>query len=280
MKDLWGRTALITGASKGIGVYVARSLAVEGMNLVLAARSASLLEEVRDQVERLHRKAVVLPIDLSDRAQLRTLAEMAETAFGGIDVLVNNAGLELVYQYDKLSEEEIDQVVQVNLLAPMQLTRLMLPKMLERNRGHIVNMASLAGKYGIGYNEVYATTKAGLITFTQSLRSSYAGTGVTASVICPGFVDTGMYTRGVEESGVVAPKSVGVSKPEAVAMAVIRAIREDVPEIIVNPRPLRPLIALGAALPGVADGVVRRLGVDDGFRKYAAWQEANGGVHN
>ncbi len=276
MKDLWGRSALLTGASRGIGVHIARALASEGMNLVLAARTASGLEAVAAGVEGMRRKALVLPTDLGDREQVRALAEKAESAFGGIDVLVNNAAIEVVYDYRKLTEAEIDEGIEVNLRAPMQLTRLLLPGMLERRRGFVVNVSSLAGKAGPGFNEVYATTKAALIGFTRSLRASYTATGVSASVICPGFVDDGMYQRAKDETGLGAPSVLGVARAEDVAQAVVRSIRRDAPEVIVNPLPVRPLLALAELAPGLAEKIARRIGADRLFQQGAEWQEQHG----
>ncbi len=276
MKDLWGRTALVTGASRGLGVYIARALADEGMNLVLAARTAEGLEAARAEAESKNRKALALVTDVSDPAQLRGLAEKADSAFGGVDVLVNNAGIDMLYRFEGLAEDDVDAGIDVNLRAPMQLARLLLPGMLERRRGHIVNISSLAGKYGPAFNEVYAATKAGLVGFTQSLRMSYQGTGVSASVICPGFVsEVGMYARGVEESGVEAPKTLGVSQPEAVSSAVVRAIRRDAPEVIVNPLPIRPLLAFGQLAPGLGEKLALRMGAGRVFEDAVEWQEAH-----
>ena len=269
MRNLRGRTAILTGASKGIGVYVARALAKQGMNLVLAARSASALEEVRKAVERLGVRAIAVPTDVGDRSALESLVERASSEFGAIDVLVNNAGIELIMTYHKLEPEEIEQIVRVNLVAPMHLTWLVLPGMLERGQGHIVNMSSLAGKAGPAYGEPYGATKAGLIGFTQSLRGTYRDSGVSASVVCPGFVEEGMYAKTKEEFGVEAPRRLGVSKPEAVAGGVIRAIRKDLPEVIVNPGPIRPLLMVNAVSPSLGEWIVERTGAAAVFRKVA-----------
>lgn len=274
MKDLRGRTAILTGASKGIGVYVARALAKEGANLVLAARSASALEAVREEVERLGVRAVAIPTDVGDRSALESLVERSGSEFGAIDILVNNAGIELTLAYHKLTPEEIEEMVRVNLIAPMHLTWLVLPDMLERGQGHIVNMSSLAGKAGSAYGEPYGATKAGLIGFTQSLRGTYRRHGVSASVVCPGFVEEGMYAKIKEEFGVEAPRRVGVSKPEAVASGVIRAIKKDLPEVIVNPGPIRLLLAVAAMSPGLGEWIGERSGVNASFQKLAELRES------
>ncbi len=269
MKDLRGRTAILTGASKGLGVYVARALAKEGTNLVLAARSVSALEAVREEVERLGVSAIAVPTDVGDRSALESLVERSQSEFGAIDILVNNAGIELTLAYHKLRPEEIEEMVRVNLIAPMHLTWLVLPGMLERGKGHIVNMSSLAGKAGPAYEEPYGATKAGLIGFTQSLRGTYRRHGVSTSVVCPGFVEDGMYAKTKQEFGVEAPRRLGVSKPEAVARGVIRAIKKDLPEVIVNPGPIRWLLAASAMSPSLGEWILERTGAHAVFRKVA-----------
>lgn len=273
MKDLAGKAAIVTGASRGLGVYIARALAAAGMDLVIAARTAAALDDLKAQLEGGGRKIIAVPTDLGQRAAREALVAAATAALGPVDVLVNNAGIEFTVAYHKLRPEEIDDAITVNLAAAMHLARLVLPDMLARGRGHIVNLSSLAGKAGPAYSEPYAATKAALIGFTQSLRASYAGTGVSASVICPGFVEEGMYARAKAEVGLAAPKALGVSTPQAVADAVVRAIRDDLPEVIVNPRPVRPLLALAALAPGLAEKLARLIGVNEIFRKGAEFRE-------
>jgi len=267
-RELVGRTALITGASKGLGIYVARALAWERMNLVLTARSTKALEEVRREIEALGVRAIAVPADVSSRADLQALVVRSYSEFGSIDVLVNNAGIMLTLAYHKVFPQEIEDLIRVNLTGPMFLSWLVLPGMLEHGAGHVVNIASLAGKYGPAYNELYASTKAALIAFTQSFRASYRGSGVSASAICPGFVETGMYAR-ARRLGLRAPRLLGSTTPEVVAKAVVRAVKKDLPEVILNPGPMRLILALPTLLPGVAEWGRRRMGTDDLYRKAA-----------
>ncbi|HUR45673.1 MAG TPA: SDR family NAD(P)-dependent oxidoreductase, partial [Candidatus Saccharimonadales bacterium] len=165
----------------------------------------------------------------------------------------------------------------VNLEVPMVLTRLLLPGMLKRGCGHVVNMSSLAGKSGPGYQEPYAATKAGLIAFTSSLRGTYHGSGFSASVICPGFVEAGIYTRLKEKTGLAAPALLGTSRPEPVARAVVRCLRKDLPEAIINPLPVRPLFALTALAPSLGAWIMRKIGAHEFFRTvHVAQQKAAG----
>jgi short-subunit dehydrogenase len=268
-RDLVGRTALLTGASKGIGIHVARALAREGMNLMLTARTADALEEVRKEVESMGVRAVAMPGDVSSPAHLQALVVRAISEFGAIDLLVNNAGLLLTLPFHKVYPHEIDGLVAVNLNGPMFLSWLVLPGMLERRAGHVVNIASIAGKYGPAYNELYSSSKAGLVAFTQSFRASYRASGVSASVLCPGFVESGMYERS-RRHGLRAPRLLGSTTPEAVAEAVVHAVKKDKPEMVLNTGPIRLLLALPTLLPSVAEWARIKLGTDNLYRKAAA----------
>ena len=175
------------------------------------------------------------------------------------------------------SEDNIREVVAVNLEAPMILTRLFLPGMLQRQRGHIVNISSLAAKSGPAFQEPYAATKAALLAFTSSLRATYRGTGVSASAIVPGFVEAGIYTKLKAQSGMAAPLWLGVSPPEKVAAAVIRAVERDLPEVIVNPIPVRPLLAFTALFPRVGEWLSGQIGANDFFRRVVEAQKRKDG---
>jgi short-subunit dehydrogenase len=272
MNPLQGRTALLTGASGGLGQHIAEGLADAGMNLVLMAFPGSELESVREAVLRKGTQAITLALDLRDPAQRTDLLQQARKQFGTIDVLINNAGVEFSSAYHALPENTLRDILAVNLEAPMMLTWAVLPEMLKRGSGHIVNIASLAGKSGPGWQEPYAATKAGLIAFTYSLRATYAGTGVSASVICPGFVEAGIYARIKQQTGIAAPALLGTSPPKKVVAGVLRALRHNLPEVIVNPYPVRPLFALTALFPRIGERVTNWLGAHTFFRQVAAQQ--------
>lgn len=253
MRDLKGKTALLTGASRGIGVYLARALADRGMNLALVARSAEGLQKVKAELEPRGVKVLCVPTDVGDRAALEALVERVQVEFGTIDVLVNNAGLEQGEIYTEFSRDGIQQIIDVNLTAPMLLTHLVLPGMLKQGEGHVVNIASGAGLAGIAYNETYSATKHGLVGFTRSLVATAEGEGwpVGFSTILPGFVaDAGMYEDMRAQTGMEAPALFGTSPPEKVATATLRAIEKDLLEVIVNPRPFRPIAIFLLLFPG------------------------------
>ena len=253
MKIEAGMTALVTGASRGMGVHIVQALAQRGVNLVLAARSAEGLRTVAAELQaRFPVRVLTVPTDMADEGALRALVEAAGREFGGIDILVNNAGLESACRYDQTDPTELRQMIEVNLLAPMLLSRLVLPDMLVRGRGHIVNIASVAGLIGTAYEETYNASKFGLVGFTRGLRLSAQDCGwpVSASVICPGFMSgVGMFADMAREHGVTAPKLVGTVDAAALGPAVLRAIEQDLPDAILMKGTPRMNVALSVLAP-------------------------------
>lgn len=259
MKTLAGRTALVTGASAGIGLHVARALAAERMNLVLAARSTDKLEHLAAALRADGTSVIAVPTDVTVAADRERLVSSAIREFGRVDVLVNNAGVDLFRRSHLLDPAEIEQTIQTNVTAALVLTRLVLPHMLQCGRGHIVNMSSTAGKHGPAFGAVYGASKAALIAFTQSLRGEYRGTGISASAICPGFTDEGgIYERMKQTLGRGTPPMMGRTSSAAVARAVVRAVKRDSPEVAVNFPPMRPVFVLAELFPRLGEWLVRQ----------------------
>jgi short-subunit dehydrogenase len=245
MVELRGARALVTGAAGGLGQYIARALAGGGANLAVTDLPGSDVEDVAEQARAFGVEARAVPADLIDTGERERLVRDAEDAIGPIDVLVNNAGLEFGGSFTKTTREEIEAIATVNLIAVMDLTWLVLPGMLERRRGHVVNLASLAGKIPSVFLATYAATKHGVVGFTHSLRSEYAGEPVSFSAICPVFVGrVGMYARLEDHMDSEPPPGLRTVPPERVADAVLEALREDRAEVIVNRGPIRPLVVL------------------------------------
>jgi len=252
--------ALVTGGSRGLGPTIARALLREGARVTLSARTANDLEAVVKNLAAGSAQVHAVAADVARGDDRRKLLEEAEAALGPVDILINNAGIELMAAYASLPPERIQEIVRTNLDAPLMLSRLVLPGMIERARGHVVMMSSLGGKKGSPYSATYAATKAGLIAWASALRSELRGSGVGVSAISPGFVsEAGMFAV----RGQRAPWLLGSSSPEAVARAVVRAIAKDVGEIIVNPGPVRLMLALDALSPRLSTWVLRTSGVYD-----------------
>jgi len=251
--ELAGRTALVTGASRGLGVRIARRLASERMNLVLAARDVSRLRELERELAASGLEVRVVACDVRSAADRERLLREA----GAIDVLVNNAGIEVTRAFVDQSEAEVHAQIETNLLAPIELTRLFLPGLVARGRGAVVNVSSMSGKSPTPYNAVYAATKFGLNGFTASIAIELEGTGVVAGVVCPGFVaEAGMWA----DTGLSAPAMMREVSPEAVADGVVAVIR-GAGEVLVTRSPVRPLLAFRELAPSIAGRVLKRMGV-------------------
>ncbi|MCA9705757.1 MAG: SDR family oxidoreductase [Myxococcales bacterium] len=188
---------LITGASAGIGAAAARRFAAEGARVVLAARGRPALERLVEELRAEGHRAEAVPTDVADIDAMRALIERTVEYGGRLDVLVNNAGVNYRGELDRHTPEQLAQIVQVNLSAPIVLTRLALPHLRVRG-GSIVNVASLAGRIPVVHEATYSATKFGLRAFSYALADELAGAGVRVSVVSPGPVDTGFIMEEIE----------------------------------------------------------------------------------
>ena len=273
MRELRGRTALVTGASGGIGRHIALALAQEGMNVAVSGRREDALASAVADLRELGVRAEAVPADLFDLAQVDPLVERSEAVLGPIDALVNNAGVESTAAFTSYRRDELTSMVDLNLTVPLLLTHRVVPGMLSRGRGHVVFMASLAGKLGPPYSEPYAATKAGLVGLTQSLRAEYLKAPVGFTVVCPGFVaGDGMYQR-LADQGFTSNRLIGETTIEKVTAKVVDAIRRDRPEVVESGAPIRPLLALGQLAPRLMERAVPALGVTELFRRIASHRD-------
>jgi short-subunit dehydrogenase/pimeloyl-ACP methyl ester carboxylesterase len=259
-------TALITGASRGIGPHIATALARRGMNLVLTGRSVQELEAVAAEQRKHGVRVLAVASDLLDADARELLIGAAEREFGGVDVLVNNAGGDPLHQFHEMSIQENEAILKLNLFAPIALTHLVLPGMLKRGHGHIVNISSMAGRISFPYTEAYAAAKDGVIGFSRVLRSDYRRSGVSASVLILGAIrGAGQGQRTLDE--MQRPSGAYMAPVEAVAKAVVRAIDKDKAEIVVMPGPARLLRALLDFFPGMGPWMNQQMGVNRTMRE-------------
>lgn len=270
MQTLQGKTALVTGASRGIGTYIAKTLAERGMNLVLVARSGDLLEKVKQDLANTGVKVYTIAADLGQLDLLEKVVAEAQQLSGGISVLVNNAGLEDAVPFDQADPAKIEQLLRVNLTSPILLSRLMLPKMIELGEGHVVNVSSLGGLLSTPYGEAYGAAKHGLVGFTRCFRTTAIGENypVSASVVCPGMVsDAGMFHDACQQYDITPPTSFGAATPQEVADAVVKAILNDEPEVIVNPKPVKPILFMQLFFPKFATKMMVKAGILKTFKE-------------
>jgi short-subunit dehydrogenase len=248
--QLGGRTALVTGATGGIGNAIARALHGRGGRVLLSGRRQDALEELAG---RLGDRSEVLVADLAEPGAATELAAAA----GAVDVLVANAALPASGRVEDFGHDEIDRALDVNLRAPIQLTRALLPGMLERGRGHFVFVSSLSGKAASPRSGIYSATKFGLRGFAAGLREDVEPSGIGVTVVFPGFVsEAGLFA----ESGVKLPPWVGTRTPEQVAAAVLRGIERELAEVDVAPLSLRIGTRMAGLAPVTVARVQRRLG--------------------
>jgi short-subunit dehydrogenase len=255
-----GSTVLLTGASGGLGQAIARALRQRGANLILTGRRVDVLEPLASELD-----ARSLAVDLAAPAEVDRLVSEA----GEVDILLANAGLPASGTLSSFTVEEIDRALTVNLRAPIVLSHALAPAMVERGRGHLLFMSSLAGKAATPGTSLYNATKYGLRGFASALRADLRGSGVGVSTVFPGFIrDAGMFA----EADVKLPPGVGTRSPDHVAQAVLAAIERNRGEVDVAPLPLRVSAAFAGLAPELAAALARRLGSEEITRQMEAGQ--------
>lgn len=241
---------VITGASSGIGAALARQLAREGHRLVLAARREDRLASLEQELRAAGATALAMPCDVSKRSNAEELIHRTVREFGQIDVLVNNAGRGHFSSIEDTTDEMIESMFAVNVFALWYASRPALTYMRARGKGHIINVASIAGKIAFPYNSAYVAAKHACVGFTHALRLELVETGIHASVICPAgvmtdwatateggpilelFSESGREVRRIAaERGAMLPQIEGVISAERVAEAIVSCIRAPVAEV-------------------------------------------------
>ncbi|MFC4556877.1 SDR family oxidoreductase [Virgibacillus kekensis] len=241
MGILDGKNAVVTGASSGIGAAIAEQLAEEGANVILAARRKNKLESLTDKINKSGKgKAVAVETDVSKQEQVNKLAQQAEEAFGDIDIFINNAGLMLLSTIQKGHVEEWDQMIDVNIKGVLYGMNSVLPKMIQRSTGHLINISSVAGHEVSKVNAVYSATKFAVRALSMGIEKELARTGVRVTNISPGAVDTDLALHGSDQELISRVKTDRKKlEAEDIAKAVVYAVTQpahvNVNEITVRP---------------------------------------------
>lgn len=258
MKDINGKRVLLTGAAGGLGRAIARGLHAAGAKLVLSGRNADALAALAKELD-----ATVITCDMADAADIARLVAAA----GEIDILVANAGIAATSSIAELSPAQIDQLLDVNLRAPILLANALAGSMQQRGRGHLVFVSSMAGKGASPLQSLYSASKFGLRGFAQCLRMDLRSSNVGVSTIFPGMIrGAGMFA----DAGIEPPPGVGTNTPEEVAQAVLRAIRKNLGEVPVAPMTMRFASVIAALAPETSAAMVRAAGAEKFAEKFAA----------
>ena len=268
-----GRTALVTGASRGIGTLIAREIARQGGHVVLTGRSAADLRAVTAELAAAGADVSFIAADLTQPGAAEALMQAVEDQRGGIDLLINNAGGDPLREFHTMTIEENLRTLQLNLVAPVALTHAVLPGMLRRGRGHIVNISAMAGRIAFPYTEVYAAAKDGLIGFTRVLRGDYHTSGISASVLVLGAIrGTGQGQRMLDDAGMKAARY--MAPAETVARAVVKAVKKDRTELVIMPGPGRLLRAILDYFPALGPALNRAAGTTATMQKIIKLRDA------
>lgn len=253
--NIAGKRILVTGAGGGIGAMLARALAKKGAVLLLAERQLEPLEKLRSEITASGGKAFVTTADLLSEEAPQQLADAALRELGEVDILINLAGVLNFALFQNETAQSIERMWRINVIAPMQLTRILLPHMLARGSGKIVNIGSVFGTIGFAFFSCYSANKFAMRGFSQALRRELEGTGVGVTYIAP------RYTRTPINAGPVSRMSealkMNMDDPDVVADNIVRAIETDAKEYYIG-FPESLFVRINAILPGVVDGALKK----------------------
>ena len=231
-KPLEGKVALVTGASRGIGLAIARTLAGMGAKLGLCARDAKRLDGVAGELKRAGATAEAIPTDITRPSEIASLVEKIERSLGPIEILINNAGIGYFAPVQDASEANWDAVLDTNLKAVFLLSRAVVPGMIRRGSGHIVNIASLAGKNAMAGGSIYCASKWGLLGLTACMAEDLRSHGIRVAAICPGSVATDFSPHtGRDMSKMLQPEDVA----HAVETILTQAPQSFISEVVLRP---------------------------------------------
>ncbi len=231
-RPIEGSRAIVTGASSGIGREIARELARHGARVVLLARRRERLEELADQIGRDGGRVEIVVGDVTDPMVQLQAVQTADRALGGLDILVNNAGIGAMGLFADADPQRLRRVMEVNLFALAEMTRLALPFLKLGNRPILVNVSSILGHRGVPYSSEYCASKFAVQGFSEALRAELVPLGIDVLVVSPGTTDTEFFDSVIEKTGQPRWPEHGAVSPAVVARKTVAAIRKGKHEII------------------------------------------------
>ncbi len=254
-----GSRVIVTGASSGIGRALVLELARRGAFVIATARREDRLADLAREAELLPGRVQTVAGDIASDATRQRLVELAREQWNGIDVLVNNAGVGAIRNFDRSSPDELRQVMEVNFFAAVELIRGALPLLQKEQSPLIVNIASILGHRGIPHYTEYCASKFALVGFSEALRAELVNQGIEVLIVSPGTTKTEFFGSLLAEQPGVGSRGAGGVPPEAVARAIVRAIERGKHQIVPNPQG-RLLLWLNRISPRLADSLVARFG--------------------
>ncbi|HUO05357.1 MAG TPA: SDR family oxidoreductase [Candidatus Binataceae bacterium] len=251
------KSVIVTGASSGIGYDCALAFGWQGANVTLLSRRRLRLEEAAEKISESGGKALALDCDVTDRARVFWAVEQAREAFGGVDILVNSAGVLVSNPVEHMTPEELERMMAVNVYGALNAMQAVLPVMRKARTGSIINISSLAGRRGLSPIGGYSATKFALVGLSEALRVELFRTGIKVSLIMPGVIDTPMTTKAREHEAIKGIPGVGMMAMPArwVTWAVLAAAAFGLTEVDVPPG-AAVLEKLASLFPGATDAVL------------------------
>lgn len=259
-QSLQNKVVVITGGSSGIGSQIASHVAKKGATPVLLARSKEKLEETRDKIQNESggMNPLIYPLDVSDSEAVKTIFGRIFTDVGGIDILVNNAGFAIFDYFREADVEEIKKMLDVNVFGLMACTRAVLPQMLERDQGQVINVASLAGKVPTPKSTVYAATKHAVLGFTNGLRMELASTNIHVTAVNPGPINTNFFNIADPTGDYVKSVQRFILQPDRVAKKVVNSMEKPRREVNL-PCTMSAGSRMYQAAPGLLEKIVGKM---------------------
>lgn len=256
-RTLSGMRAMLTGASGGIGRATAAALAGAGVRLALAARNAESLQELKKTLGSGVFDVIVVPTDLTQPADRARLVEETVRAFGGLDLLINNAGVGSWGHFSSSTPEILRQVMEVNFFAPIELTRLAIPHLMNGRQPAVVNVASMCGRKGMPAWPEYSASKFALVGMAEAWRGEFARFDVDVLTIVPGMTDSGFQNNWLRTDGKASLKFEEGMKPDDVAAGIVEAIRNNRTEVVLGSE-ARRLLRFNRYFPKLTNWLIAR----------------------
>jgi len=256
-RELSGKRAILTGASGGIGRATAAALARNGVHLAMAARNADALNELAASLRKAGGESLVVPTDITRSDDRKRLVTTAVEKLGGLDLLINNAGVGSWGHFTTSTPEIMRQVMEVNFFGPIELTRLAVPHLLEGKQPAVVNVTSMCGRKGMPAWPEYSASKFALVGMSEAWRGEFARFGVDVITVVPGLTDSGFHTHCLRNDGKADIRFEAGMRPEEVADGIVAAIWKNRREVVLG-REARRLLRFNRFFPRVTNWLIAR----------------------